>query len=109
MKLTDLTKRIATLHKVAEKRHKETEDELLRGWVEGYLQALDEVSDYIKREQDIERMEQRLERLKSEQLEEPQPGWSKASKDGQKESPPPANNNTQAGPFTEVTSAHKAA
>jgi len=105
MKLTDISKRISSQHKAAEKRLKETNDESLQQWFRGYLQALKEVSEFIKREQDIERMEQRLEKLRSEQLDEPEPDVSKVAEDVLDS----ANSNDDNGVFAKLSNDQKVA
>lgn len=109
MKLTDITKRIASLQRAAEKRQKNTTDEALQQWLHGYLQGLDAVADIIKKEQEIERTEQRLEKLKSDKHDEPEPDWSQAPDAQQKAAATPANTNAATSTFTPVTSPQKAA
>lgn len=77
MKPTDLLRQITSLHKGIEKRLKQSADERLSGWLQGYLAGLDDVTALIKRDQELERAEQKLERLKNDVAQEPEPDWSR--------------------------------
>lgn len=109
MKLTDITKRMASLQRAIEKRQKKATDEALKQWLQGYLQGLAAVSEIIKNEQEIERAEQRLERLISDRNDAPEPDWSQAPGVAPNEASGAANTNTESGPVTQTASAQKAA
>lgn len=109
MKPTDIMKRIASLQKAIVKRQKKTTDAAMQSWLQGYLQGVEKVSEFIKDEQEIERTEQRLKKLKSDRNDDPEPDWSKAPSVAPNEASAPANTNMESGSFTEVTSSQKAA
>lgn len=109
MKLTDLTRKIASLQKAAEKRLDGNTDDQLTGWLQGYISGLNDVADIVKREYEIERAEQRLAKLKSDQSEEPEPDWTNAPETAAADSPSPANNNAEQSAAESIQADRKAA
>ena len=93
MKLTDLTKKIASLRKAAEKRLQEPGDVALQNWLQGYVQGLEAVSEIVKREHEIEKAEQKLARLKTEGAQEPEPDLSQAPTGSANDADTPATTN----------------
>lgn len=109
MKLTNITRQITSLQKAIEKRQKKTTDAAMQSWLQGYLQGVEKVSEFIKKEQEIERTEQRLEKLKSDQNDGAEPDWSKAPDAALNNASAAANANTETSSITEVISSQKAA
>ena len=95
MKSTDLLRQITSLHKGIEKRLKQSTDEQLSGWLQGYLTGLDDVTALIKRELELERAEQKLARIKNDLAQEPEPDWSRVPESVAKGLQSAANSNAE--------------
>lgn len=104
MELGDLTRKLSTLRSTAEARVTDDANHGLRTFVQGYVMALDDVVNMIKRAKELERMRQRVEKLESEQAQTPEPDWSQVIELEEAASPFAANSNAKSDALTESSS-----